>query len=527
MNETGNKLPQCKTSYILFPVLFFLLFSPSLSYSQKKIEMTASRMKFDQKLGDGARRLIGNVQFKQDDVIMYCDSAYFYQDNTLDAFAHIHIQQGDSLHLYGDLLKYNGNTKKAILTKNVIVNKGDMQLTTDALNYDISTGVGYYVTPARIVSQDNVLTSNQGYYYSESNQLNFKKNVVLTNPQFVINCDTMLYNTSSKITYFIGPTTIKSKENSIYCEDGYYDTFRDLSRFSRNAYILTEEQKMYGDSLYYDRKKGIGRAVRNVQIIDTTQNLNITGDLALHYELTDMSIVTGHALLTQTYDSETLFMHADTLKAIGDAPQANLKKQKNKISSGSDTLKASNNQKLFAYHNVKFYKSDLQGKCDSTLFIMQDSVMKLYGAPTLWTEDNQLTADTIHVHTGSESIRSIELKGAGFIVSKEDSTRFNQIRGKYMQGFFKENKLYRVNVQGNGQTIYYAKEDENVKAVNRADCSDLHIYLKENKIDRITFITKPEATLYPLDQLQAKDLKLKDFTWREKDRPRKFKDIFN
>jgi hypothetical protein len=89
-----------------------------------------------------------------------------------------------------------------------------------------------------------------------------------------------------------------------------------------------------------------------------------------------------------------------------------------------------------------------------------------------------------------------------------------------------------VNVEGNGQTIYYAKEKnsktkkEEIKAVNRADCSDLHIYFKDNQIDHINFITKPDATLYPLDQIDVKELRLKDFTWREHSRPITAKDIF-
>lgn len=495
--------------------------------AQKRVEIVnANSLKSANNIADGAKRLIGNVQFKQDNVLMFCDSAYFYKNNSLDAFGHVHIQQGDSLHLYGDLLKYNGNTKKAILTKNVMVNKGDMQLSTDALNYDISSSVGYYLTPARIINRENILTSDQGYYYSESNQFNFKKNVVVTNPQFVINSDTMKYNTTSRITYFLGPTTIKSKENLIYCEDGWYDTFNDQSRFSKNAYILTEQQKMFGDSLYYDRKKGIGRAVKNVVIIDTIQNINITGDLAMHYEFKDLSVVTGNALLMQTYEKDTLFLHADTLKAQGDDLR-DPKKQKEKIVSKDSLDKTKDEQKLFAFHHVKFYKTDIQGKCDSLLYLISDSIMKLYGTPTLWNDDNQLTADSISLTTGAESLKFLELKSSGFIVSKEDSLRYNQIRGKYMKGLFKENKLYRVNVEGNGQTIYYVKEEEQLKGVNRADCSDLHIYLKDNKIDRITFVTKPEATLFPLDKISLKELKLKDFTWREKDRPKDRKAIFN
>ena len=495
----------------------------------------AGSLQFDKKLGNGAQRLIGDVRFRQDNTIMFCDSAFLYKDNSLDAFGHIHIQQGDSIHLYGDLLKYNGNTKKALITKNVVVNKGDMQLTTEELNYDVATSVGFYVTPARIINKENTLTSNTGYFFAKSNDLTFRKNVVLTNlptgqagPQFVINCDTMRYNTSTKITYFIGPTTIKSKDNLIYAEDGWYDTYKDQSRFSKNSYILTKEQKMYGDSLYYDRKKVIGRAIKNVQIIDTAQNIDIKGQYAIYYEFKDLSVVTGDALLTQIYEKDTLYMHADTLKAIGskvkkdpknitakEKPTATKRKILEMKIVGKDTTIIyenikTDNQQLYAYHKVKFYKNDLQGKCDSLFYSTADSAMRMYGEPVLWSDENQLTSDSIKVITGSKSIRSIDLRGSAFIVSEEDSLRFNQIRGKMMKGYFQKNKLYLVNVEGNGQTLYFIKEKDELKAVNRADCSDLRVYLKDNKVDKITFITKPDATLFPLDQVDVKELKLKE-----------------
>jgi len=295
MNQTKNNALYT-SSMKLFFVWFLFFISTTLSYSQKKIEIVhAGTLKSANNIANGAKRLIGDVQFKQDNALMFCDSAYFYNDNSLDAFGHIHIQQGDSLNMYGDLLKYNGNTKKAIINNNVSVIKGDLQLFTEELNYDVSTGIGYYIVPAKIINKDNTLTSNTGYFFSKTNDLTFKNNVILTNPQFVINCDTMRYNTTSKITYFKGPTTIKSKENLIYCEDGWYNTDKDVSRFSKNSYILTKQQKMLGDSLHYDRKKGIGKALKNVQIIDTTQKMTITGDFAKYLEFEDVSIVTGKA----------------------------------------------------------------------------------------------------------------------------------------------------------------------------------------------------------------------------------------
>jgi lipopolysaccharide export system protein LptA len=544
-----------KHFYWLALYTFCILLLPSISIAQstvkaegKRIEiLNAGALRFDDMIGNGAKRLIGDVRLKHDAILMFCDSAYLYKDNSMDAFGHVHIQQNDTIHLYGDLLKYNGNTKKALLTKNVTVNKTDMQLTTEELNYDVLTSVGSYLTPAKIVNKENVLTSDQGYFFAKSNDLTFKKNVVLTNPQFVINCDTMRYNTTSRITYFTGPTTIKSKENMIYCEDGWYDTFNDVSRFSKHSYIITKEQKMFGDSLYYDRKNGIGKAKRNVQIIDTSQKTTISGDLALHYEFQDLSVMTGNALLMQYHakdslGNDTLYVHADTLKAWGE-PYARAASSGGRIkypgkkrgrdqstikdpNNPNDTTEFDDDQRLFAYHKVKFFKNDMQGKCDSLVYTTYDSIMKLFGNPVLWSDANQLTSDSIWITTGSKSIKTLELFGSGFIVSQEDSLRYNQIRGKYMKGFFTDNKLHKVNVIGNGQTIYFVKENEEIKGVNRIDCSDMNILLKKNQIDKITFLKKPEGTMYPLDKINPKELKLKNFSWRSKERPLTFKDIF-
>jgi len=509
----------------------FLFSQNTVKVNGKKVEIVnADVLKFDNTIGNGARRLIGNVQFKQENTLMFCDSAYFYSNNSLDAFGHVHIQQpDDTTNLYGDVLNYDGNTKKAILTKNVVLDKGDMHLTTDVLNYNTSTRIANYVTPGRIISKENILTSEQGYFFGKTDDLTFKKNVVLTNPQFVINCDTMRYNIVSKITYFKGPTTIKSKENLIYCEDGWYNTQKDLSRFTKNSYILTHDQKMWGDSVFYDRKKGQGKAVHHVQIVDTIQHLTITGDIATHDEFRDLSIVTGKPELMQIGEKDTLYLHADTLKSLGNNQRKDADTLHKKLPAvASDSVKAIDTtaSKLFAYHHVKFFRKDLQGTCDSMVYTSTDSTMRLYTNPTLWSESNQLTGDSVWLVVGGKSLNTMELFGTAFIVSQEDSLRYNQIRGKYMKGFFKNNELYRVNVEGNGQTIYYVKEDEKIKSVNRADCSDLHIFLKNRQMDKINFITRPDATLFPLNKVDIKDLKLKGFLWRAERRPMNRADIF-
>lgn len=499
----------------------------TFTYGQKRLEiLNAASLKFDESLGNGAKRLIGDVRLKHENMLMFCDSAYFYNDNTLEAFNHVHIQQNDTVHLYGDYLKYNGNDKNAQIIGDAIIEKKDVRLTSNALFYNTSTGIGYYNSEGRIVNKDNELLSMFGYMYTKTNEVYFKKNVVLTNrppgaekPEFTIYTDTMRYNTASKIAYFYGPTTIKSDKNSIYCEDGWYDTEKELSKFSKNSYILTAHQKMLGDSVFYDGKENIGRAFQHVKIIDTVQKTTINGDYAIHYELTDLSIVTGNALLVKAMENDTLYLHADTLKSKGGGGDKVVKSPKSKIKVVDGVAAADSKQYLYAYYHVKFYKKDLQGKCDSMSYSVSDSLMTMLGNPVFWSDANQLTADSAIIYVGESGIRSLLLLGNSFIVSQNDSLHYNQIRGKTMHGFFRNDTLYYIKVMGNGQTIYYVKEKEELKAANRADCSNMDIYLGDQQIKRIVFITKPDATLFPMEQIVPDEMKLKGFIWRNKERP--------
>ncbi|MFH1321257.1 MAG: OstA-like protein [Bacteroidota bacterium] len=527
----------------------YLLLNSTCCFAQKptKIEIVnADILEYDEQLGSNIRRLIGNVAFKQDNVLLYCDSAYMYPEkNSLDAFSKVHINQGDTLNIYGDLLNYNGNTKMAELHGNVKLIQEDMTLTTEHLNYDINENMANYYNGGNVIDKNNNLSSIKGYYYSNTRLFFFKDSVVLLNPEYTMNTDTLKYNTITEIAYFFGPTTIISKNpegdngagNIIYCENGWYDTRNDLSQFNKNSTLQFGKQTITGDSLFYDKDKGYGQAFDNVEITDTVENIIINGNYAEYFEESDLTIITGNAMLTQIYDEDSLFLHADTLKATYDSTG------KNRI--------------MYAYYKVKFYKSDLQGSCDSLIYAYSDSIIQLYDKPVLWSDENQFTAEYIEIKTNDEGISSLWMYNDAFIISRVESpgnyekdtaltstgedtivkdesavvsldpAPFNQIKGKNMTGYFIDNHLHKIKVTGNGQTIYYAQEDDGFFiGVNKADCSDMLIIVKDNTIETITFLTKPGATLYPMNDLKPDDLLFKDFKWFDEKRPMKKEDIF-
>ena len=503
--------------HFFYSVFCILLYSLHSFSQTKKVELLhANSLEFDESIGKEVKRLIGNVSLKHENALMYCDSAYLYPNNAIDAFSNVRIQQGDSVNIYSQFLKYNGNTRMAELQKNVRFIQKGTTLTTELLFYDLKTSMANYPNGGIIISKQNTLISQFGYFNTKKSIYSFKKNVTLVNPQYVMNCDTLNYFSGTNTAYFLGPTEIKNADNYIYCESGWYNTDNDMAQFSKNAYILTSGQKMKGDTIFYDKTKDIGKAFGNVALIDTAQNIIVTGDYAVHSGQQETSTITGHALLKQYFDTDTLFLHADTLRSIDEHPVNNKNEKDTSV-----TWRI-----LYAYHKVKFFRADIQGKCDSLVYSGKDSIMRLYKEPVLWNEENQLTAEKVELKTSNGEITNMFLKNTAFIISKEDSVKYNQIKGKQMTGYFKKNKLAKIFVEGNGQTIYFVKDKEKLIGVNKAECSNLMIRVKENKVDKITFLKKPDATLFPMNEFTPDEFKLKDFVWRENERPLSMQDIF-
>lgn len=508
-----------------FLTFFILLTFQTKAQKPSRIELLhADVSEFDNTINAGADRLIGNVAFKHENAVMTCDSAYLYKEqNNLEAFGHVRINQGDTTTMTGKHLIYLGDTRLAQMFEDVEMKDRKMTLNTERLDYNMETDVAYYTDSAHIVDEGDILTSKFGYYYSNTNDLFFKQDVLLINPKFRMTCDTLKYNTFSKTAYFMGPTYIHSDENLIYCESGWYNTEKQTSLFTGNSYLQSKEQTLRGDTVKYDRILAIGIGLGNVSVYDSTNKVIISGDYAEHHEKEDSSFVTGHATMIQVFENDSLFMHGDTLKAV-----ANSKDQ---------SVDTSGNRKrnLFAYHQVKMFRSDLQGKCDSLVYSYADSTIRMYAEPVLWSGLNQLTADSITIQTANSKIDKMYLVNSSFIVSRADSMqegeldslRFNQIRGKNMTGYFADNKLYQILVKGNGQTIYYGKnKNEKNFGVNRADCSDLIIRVNENKVQQISLLNEPDGTLYPINELSTKELRLKGFLWKDSERPKTKDEIY-
>lgn len=473
-----------------------------------RIRMNAGELRHSSNMGDMTRAL-NNPVFEHEGAYLYCDSAWLYEiSNTMDCYGHVRIKSSDTLNLYGKFLHYDGNSKIAIVRDDVKLVDKQTTLTTNLMVFDRNTNIASYTTGGKMVNGDNILTSQRCYYYTGQKLMYFRDDVVLTNPEYKINCDTLKYNTVSRISYFLGPTILKGKDNYLYCEDGEYDRATSKSRFSINALLVDDNRRLTGDSLYYNEKTHYGKAVNHVVMTDTVQNVIIKGNFAEYWRTKGYSLFTNEAVAIMGDKKDTLYLHADTLKATFDTARNETKE-------------------LFAYHNTRFYRNDIQGACDSLHYNFADSLISMYRLPVLWSGKNQLTADTIRILTGKNRIREIFMNSTAFIVSEDTIASFNQIRGKNMVGHLVNNELSTIDVNGNAETVYYVREaDMKLIGVNKASGSRMRLDVKDSKIERIVYFDKPTGNMFPDKDVPADQRMLKGFNWRLTSRPLHKDDIF-
>jgi lipopolysaccharide export system protein LptA len=499
---------------ILISIAVFALLCATEGFAQpskSKVEILhADVWKFDSKVSD-MQRLIGNVRLRQGETLMFCDSAWMYDDQSrFEAFSKVRIEKGDSIRISGDRLIFDNEERVARMRKNIRMTDKKMILTTNHLDYHLDNETGSYLAGGTITSTSgDVLKSREGVYYAQSGVFHFRKNVSLTNTDYTVTCDTLQYNERTSVSRFLGPTNIITKDSRIYCERGRYNSNTEDSEFVRNARITSEDNVLRGDSISYRGKLRQGFAFGNVEISDTARTFIITGEKGFHDEKSELTRMTQKALLMRPFEDDTLHLHADTLLTRPDS---------------------AGNKRIFAYPGVRFYKKNMQGRADSLVYADRDSLISMHGDPVLWNENNQITGEEIHIRTWDSQIDRLLVDRSGRIMSEALPERYNQITGRQITGFFFENDMNRILVSGNAESIYFPteKQNEGERAIglNKVTAGVIDIRLDKGELSEIRFKQEPVGSLKPNKDVSKGEMILPGFIWRDAERPSDANDVF-
>ena len=466
---------------------------------------------FSKSMGD-MQRLIGNVKMRHDSAYFFCDSAYFFEKtNSFNAFQNVHIIVNDSVEIFSDLLDYDGNTRFAEFFDNVKLMDDSTILLTEYLTYDRNLHLACYPDSATTYRGDKTLISCIGYYRDDLKEFSFFENVEVTSPKCQMFTDTLYYNTNIEKMWFEGPTIIINEENTLDGEHGYYLVDEDIAFLDKRPVMRNETQRMKSDSMYYNRNIGLAKAYDHVDMIDTSYKVVMRGNYVEMWENKGLSFATdsAYAISYDNDNSDSLYIHGDTLFMYFD-------KQKEEA------------KKLIARRNVRFFKSDMQGKCDTLTYLVADSTIRMRVNPILWAEDSQMTGIDIDIKIKDQAIDWVLQKGNAFIISQDTVEGFNQIKGTDITSRFKDGGIHRVNVDGDkAETIYWIRDDDgSLIGIDVSNSETMVIEMENQNISIIKSFKAISETMYPESDLSESSRYLQGFKWHDEARPRDKDDIF-
>ncbi|MCC8143425.1 MAG: hypothetical protein LIO97_05695 [Tannerellaceae bacterium] len=506
-----------KLIYNLFLFLFFAL--GTLAVEAQTVDSTemkttrvhlehANVLSFDRERNPDAQILNGDVIFRHDSSYMYCDSAYFYEmSNSLEAFSNVRMEQGDTLFVYGNYIFYDGNSQIAYLRENVRMENGEVTLFTDSLNYDRVADIGYYFEGGLIVDTENELSSFYGQYSSATKLAIFNDSVQLDNPEFVLYSDTLHYQTDTKLATILGPSVIVSDSATVYSSRGWYDTSNEYALLLDRSQVVSGTRILTGDSILYNQYIGFGEAFGNMCLEDTIQKVILEGEYGFYNERTEYAFTTDSARFLEFSQGDTLYLHGDTLKMVTLEPDS---------------------REITAYYGVRFYRTDLQGVCDSMQFDTRDSVLYMYTEPILWNEEYQIYGDTILIFLNDSAIDYAHVQQFAFAIQQIDSTSYNQLKGNDLKAFFTGNEVRQIDISGNAESIFYPIEDDGTMiGLNQTQSSYLSMWIQEGKLEKLKLWPASQGVLTPIPDLQPDQKTLADFFWFDYIRPLNKDDIFD
>lgn len=463
----------------------------------------------------GAIVFTGNVQVEHNGVKINCNKAYHYtEEDYVKAFGNVQLNQGDTIVMNSRYAEYNGKTLLAYATGDVNLRSPDSNLTTDTIYFDRNKQEAFYRSWGTITNKENTLKSKSGRYFLNSKKYVFKTAVTVVNPQVTIKTNNLDFYDNSGHAYVYGPSTITSKENVIHTTNGFYDTKNDVGKLLDKSNIVYNNRKVEGDIINYDRKKNFAKASNNVRITDTINNMIATGHYAEVYRniggtKKDSMFITKKALIKTLVEKDTMYLHGKKILVTG--PQED--------------------RTIRAFNNVRFFKTDMSGKCDSIHSNNKTQLTKLIGKPVLWNNENQMTGDEIHLvgNNKTEKLDSLKILNNAFLIQKDTigEDNYNQVKGQVLYGKFRDNKLYQVDLIKNTEKLYFMYNDKNeLVGIDKGVSSSINMQLEDNKIVELTSFKQILSNTYPDKDFPKNARRLRGFVWRIDEKITSLENIF-
>ncbi len=469
----------------------------------------------------------GNVQFLHQGSTLTADEVIFYREqNFVKAIGNVKLQNADGSVITSGEMEYDGNTQKGIARKNVVLTDPGQTIKTEILYYDRVSNNAYFNTGGTIAKDGNVMYTKSANYDLNSRIIDFTGNVKIDNAEYTVEGVNIVQNQNTNTATFNGPTTITNKKNPsnlIYTEKGNYNMNSKEVYLKKNSRIHYNDKILTGDDLYFNQITGFGTGKGNVTLRDPKEKRYMKGGYGEIYEKKDSAMMTDKPYAVKILEKDSMYFSAEKLLAYQKIDSTNPLKKKSF---------------LRAYKKARMFKTNIQLRTDSLSFNETDGIMHLNGNPIAWSDEKQVTGNKIEAYfdTEKEYIDSLRVIGNAFAISKADSLNkkdeFNQVKGKLMIVYYKENQINLAKVIGNAQAITYADDtNEKTKEVERigvalSTCGTIEALFEDRRVQIISCNVGANTDIYPMSKISREKRFFTDYNWNTKDRLRKWQDIF-
>ncbi len=464
---------------------------------------------------------------------------------------------------------YFASTRDAYFRYNVVLTSPEALIKTDTLRYNATSKIAYFYGPTNIYGKDDTLYTENGTYNTENDQARFGKKNLYTQGSKSLKGDSLFYDRKAGFGRAIGNITFldTAEKAELHGGIGLYRKSDESILVTKNPYvvIISESDSAKVDSIWYTAdtlfsKVVFTRDIRPYRKDELKADTDVSGTDASSAAVKPGSAPAVKALpdsaaLKNPATGDTTKRAAQVIPGKKISPPPVVKPKTNTAAAKSaarpgqpgrsapaprDTListktasvdsvpaDTSRSRIIAAYHNAKIYKSDLQARADSMFFSYSDSTIRCYVKPMLWAQGSQLSGDTIYLQLKNKKLDNMILQNNSFIVNSEnkDSTNFNQIKGKVISGYFKNNKLNQMFVDGNAESVYYVKDDTAYVGLNHQISSRIKMIFQDGKLKNINSIRSVQGSTKPMDEITEEDKILKGFIWKPKDRPKSKEEI--
>lgn len=511
----------------------------------------------------------GNVKIIQNQTVLSGDRIHYIADSSLAKVrgSMVELVDKDSNRLRTLYLDYN--TKDSIA---FFYNGGSMM---DKKGKVIESNYGYYhskigrfkfVEKVELNSDSVVLKSDSLAYWNKERKIDFLGPVKVWQNDAFLSANSGWYYRDKEIYNFDNNAYMLNKDNELWANKIYYEKFGSVAELNDNVQILDTVQSvmMFSDYVKY-RGNPASAELRKKPVVayyfvenDQKDTLFFAAD-TIHYKVfaKDSADSATFARSLKRYEQSLRDPIKEMLTKPEVAPRPdktgkNLKEidaikdadaEKEKLLALTDSVKLKNRplnlplkdstalkdtiplkdttlyRFIDARKNIRFFRSNLQGKCDSMEFNSIDSTIRLYKDPVMWNDNNQFSSDSIQIIISGKKLKKTELMSGAFVAAREDSLHYNQIKATDIVAHFNDGDLTRFDAYGGVTILFFFAEDSILTTMNQKECKYMTTSVKEKRIQVSRCYEDVESNLYPIIDLEPEKKKLKGFRLRFEERP--------